>query len=97
MFAFLKEKKADIFFIVLFVLLFICSTHLMPYTAISFSKATGVTVKADILLAAVITTGLLKGKKYASYFADILQALPQGLFPTEIPFLLSSFPQCLCG
>lgn len=71
MLSFLREKKTDIFFILLFVLLFILSTQLMPYAAISLSKASGVTVKADILLAAVISLGLLRGKKYASYFAVV--------------------------
>lgn len=71
MLSFLKEKKTDIFFILLFVILFILSTQLMPFFAVTFSKASGITVKADILLAAVISLGLLRGKKYASYYAVV--------------------------
>lgn len=95
MITFLKEKKADIFFILLFVLLFICSTHLMPYTAISFSKALGVTVKADVLLAAVIATGLLKGKKYASYFA-VISGFVFDLYVGN-PYSFSPLVFFLCG
>lgn len=66
---FLRGKKADIFFILFFACVFILATQLMPHLAVSFSKQSGITVKADLLLASVISLGLLRGRKYASYFA----------------------------
>ncbi len=72
MLLFLKKKKTDIFFILLFTVLFILSTQLMPFFAITFSKASGIVARADILLAAVISLGLLRGKKYASYYAVVV-------------------------
>lgn len=71
MLTFLREKKNDIFFIIFFILTFVLATKLMPHLAVSFSKASGITVKADILLGAVISLSLVRGKKYASYYAVI--------------------------
>jgi rod shape-determining protein MreD len=95
MLSFLKNKKTDIFFILLFALLFILATQLMPFAAISFSDATGITIKADILLAGIITMGLLRGKKSASYYALITGFL----FDVYIgnPYCFSPLVFFLCG
>ena len=88
MIKFLKEKKTNIFFILFFIIVFILSTQLMPKLSGSFSKISGITVKAYILLGAVISASLLQGKKYASYFAlaagflfDVFVGNPYALSP----------------
>ncbi len=95
MLSFLKEKKTDFFFILLFAVLFVLSTQLMPFFTITFSKASGISVRADILLAAIISLGLLRGKKYASYYAVGVGFL----FDLYIgnPYCFSPFVFFLCG
>lgn len=96
MLSFFREKKSDIFFIVFFLICFVLASRLMPLVAISFSKSSGLTAKADILLGSVISLSLLRGKKYASYYAlvsgflfDVIVGNPYSFSP--VVFFLCAY------
>lgn len=95
MLRFLRENRINIFFIVFFVCAFLVATNIMPHLAIKVSALSGITVKGDILLASVISLGLLRGKRYASIFA-----LPAGfLFDIFVgnPYMFSPLVFFLCA
>lgn len=69
---FIKQRKNEIFFVLFFILFFVLATKLMPRLALIGSKRAGLTVRGDILLGAVLSLSLLKGRRYASYFAVVV-------------------------
>lgn len=86
---FVKQRKSEIFFIVFTVLAFVLATKLMPHLAVLGSKRAGLTVRGDILLAVVLSLSLLKGRRYAAYFAlsvgflfDVFVGNPYAFSPT---------------
>lgn len=95
MIRFFRENKINIFFIAFFVCAFLFATGVAPHLAIKVSALSGITVKADFLVASVISLGLLRGKKYASLFA-----LPAGfLFDIFVgnPYMFSPLVFFLCA
>lgn len=95
MLTFFKNKKKDIFFTVFFLITFVLSTKVMPQLAMQGARQLGITVKADLLLAAVISLGLLQGKKYAAVYA-----LAAGfIFDVFVgnPYAFSPVVYFLCG
>lgn len=92
---FLRENKINIFFISFFLCAFLVATKIMPHLAIKVLALSGRTIKADVLLASVISLGLLRGKKYACIFA-----LPTGfIFDVFVgnPYMFSPLVFFLCA
>ena len=95
MLKFLKNKKADIFFILFFIIIFILSTGPMASLADKFAKLSSMTVKSDLLLCSVISLGLLGGRKKAAFYGIIVGFI----FDIFIgnPYAFSPLVFLLCG